>query len=278
VAPTEQGAFDPEPFGGDRPVSLYVPRGYVAGEPLPLVVLLHGYGAAGKVQEYLFGLKKVADERRFLYLHPDGTFDATGKRHWNATNACCGFGVSTADDVGYLTGLLDEVEARYAVDKKRVYFLGHSNGGFMSYRMACELGGRVAGVASLAGATFASADDCKPAAPVSALQIHGTADDLVLYDGGLFYGQPYPSAKKTVELWAGYDGCSGEPEAGDPVDVEPNIAGAESTVLTYKSCKEGSAVSLWSIQGGAHIPALGDGFRFGVMDFLLAHPRPLPAW
>jgi polyhydroxybutyrate depolymerase len=274
--PTTEGDFDPEPFGKaqERPVSLYVPKGYVAGEPLPLVVLLHGYGASGTVQEYLFALKKVANERRFLYMHPDGTFDSTGKRHWNATNACCGFGVSTADDVAYLKGLLDEVQGRYAVDAKKIYFLGHSNGGFMSYRMACELGDRVAGVASLAGATFDKSDDCKPAAPVSALQVHGTADETVLYDGGLFFGQAYPSASRTAELWAGYNGCSGAPTEGTPVDVEPKIDGAESKVLAYGGCKGGAAVELWSIPGGTHIPALSDDFRFGVIDFLLAHPKP----
>lgn len=269
-----EGAFDPDPFGGARPASLYVPGGYKPGEALPLVVLLHGYGASGAIQEILFGLRKVADERNFFYIHPDGTFDGTGKRHWNATDACCGFGLSKADDVGYLTGLLDEIEKRYPVDPRRVFFVGHSNGGFMSYRMACELGGRVAGVASLAGATFDKVEACAPKAPVTVVQIHGTADETVLYQGGMFFGQPYPSAAKTAALWAGYNGCSPDTSEAPAVDVEPSISGAETTVLTYQGCKAGSAVQLWSIQGGKHIPALSDSFRFGVIDFLLAHPLP----
>src|SRR5580700_7872847 len=144
------GACTQTTFGGSRPVTLHVPATYSCATAAPLVIMLHGYGSTGASEEAYLNITDESDKRGFLYAHPDGTKDTLGIEFWNATNACCNDFGSTVDDSSYLDGLVHEIEGAYDVDEKRVYFVGHSNGGFMSYRMACDHAGDIAAIASLA--------------------------------------------------------------------------------------------------------------------------------
>jgi polyhydroxybutyrate depolymerase len=150
----------------------------------------------------------------------------------------------------------------------------------MSYRMACDHADRIAAIASLAGAMEDDIEDCKPADPVNVLEIHGTADTEVLYDG--FPGAstpgngPYPGAETTVKDWATLDGCSLTPDTSSPpLDLDTVLPGAETTVTTYAAgCKPGGSATLWTIQGGMHLPNIGDTFRKDLFAFFQAHARP----
>jgi polyhydroxybutyrate depolymerase len=259
----------------DRPYDVVVPKSYTGATAFPLVVLLHGYTANGALQEFYFKLQPLAEARGFLYVHPDGLKDGVGNGFWNATDACCDLGNKGVDDVAYLTSILDQVQAKYKVDPKRIYFVGHSNGGFMSYRMACDRADRVAAIVSLAGDTWADTTRCKPSQPVSILQIHGTKDSTIPYNGGQIQGHKFPSAETTVATWAAYNGCSSAP-TGSPnkLDLDAKIEGAESTVSAYSGCKLSAAVELWTIDGGIHTPPLSDSFPAAIIDFLLAHRKP----
>ncbi len=277
VEAREYPADPPEVFGGERPAPIHVPSAYTPERAWPLVVVLHGFGATGAVQDIFLGVSALADEFGVLVIAPDGTENSRGQQFWNATPACCSFGVSSVDDVGYLVGLVEEIAQSYHVDEDRVFTFGHSNGGFMSYRLACEASGTFAAIASLAGATFADAEPCEPASePVSVLQIHGTNDDTIRYDGGTFGGEIlYPSAARTVERHARLLGCTGEPvEAAAALDVEMGIDGAETVAIEYREgCAPGTAAALWTIPDGSHIPVLNpDGTRL-VLEWLLAHGR-----
>lgn len=263
------------PIGGDRPVDVFVPSSYDGTTAVPLVILLHGYSASGNIQELYFKLQNQAEEKGFLYVHPDGLKDAQNNQYWNATDACCDFGGSGVDDSGYLASLVDEISAQYAVDSKRVYFVGHSNGGFMSYRMACDHADKIAAIVSLAGAMPFDTSVCQPSGPVAVLQIHGTADDTILYDGGSTLS-PYPSAQESVDAWISSNGCDTAADtSAPPLDLDNGLAGDETLVSQWKSgCQPGGSVELWTIQGGGHIPALSSNFAPDVIDFLLAHPKP----
>ncbi|MGH7295886.1 MAG: alpha/beta hydrolase family esterase [Polyangiaceae bacterium] len=277
------GAYDPTPFGGARPVSLYVPSGYT-GAPTPLVILLHGYSANGAEQDLYLGMRSVAEAKNVLYAHPDGTVDAAGEHFWNATDACCNFYGSTVDDSGYLASLVQEIGTRYSVDPKRVYFFGHSNGGFMSYRMACDHADLIAGIVSIAGEMWADTGKCPASSPVSVLEVQGTADTEVSYkgesgaspsDGGPLAGT-YPGAAASVADWATIDGCATPPDTSQPnLDLDASIDGAETQVTQYAAgCKAGTGVTLWTIQGGAHVPGFNETFVPMAFDFLLSHPKP----
>ncbi len=261
-------------------MTVTVPAAYDATIPAPLLVMLHGYSVDGTVEELFLQLAPLADKNGFLYAHPDGTVDSSGNYFWNATDACCNYDGSTVDDSGYLLSVVQGVKAAYNVDPARVYFMGHSNGGFMSYRMACDHADQIAAIVSLAGAMWDDPSKCQPAAPVSVLEIHGDADTEVLYGGSPGSAMPgdgpYPSAATTVSDWVTLDGCSATPDTGaPPLDLDVEIPGAETTVQTWASgCKPGGSAALWTIHGGMHLPSIGDTFRQDVFQYLIAHPKP----
>ncbi len=262
---------------GDRRFEINVPAGYDGSKPVALVVVLHGYTGSGTGAKEYFKLEAEARKRGFLTVYPDGIADSSGNQFWNATDACCQLTATESDDSAFLTKLIDRVEEKFAVDPKRVYFAGHSNGGFMAYRMACEHADRIAAIVSVAGATFNDVSACKPSQPVSVLQVHGTSDSVISFTGGLILNTSYPAALTSVTAWAGYDGCYAGPQADDFVkslDLDGRVAGNDASVTTFTECPPGVAVELWTIEGGSHEPALTAEFASSIMDFLLAHPKP----
>jgi polyhydroxybutyrate depolymerase len=253
-----------------RDYELVVPSTYDGSTAVPLVVLLHGYTSSGAAQESYFRLTPLAEDREFLLVYPDGTFDPVGSRFWNATDACCNFADAGVDDVGHLLGLIDRISDDYAVDPDRIHLVGHSNGGFMAYRMACEHADVIASIVSLAGATYADPDDCDPVEPVGVVQVHGTLDPVIRYEGGVLLGNPHPGAFETAAMWAAANGCDGTTEMTAAVlDLDRDIAGADTTVTRFAGCPDAGRVELWTIEGGSHVPALTEEFRVGVIDVLL---------
>ncbi len=221
-------------------------------------------------------LQPQADARHFLYAHPDGTIDTTGNRFWNATDACCNFDGSTVDDSTYLSTVITQIEAAYTVDPKRVFFIGHSNGGFMSHRMACDHADQIAAIASLAGAQWSDLSKCQPSEPVAAVEIHGTADTAIAYAGASTTEGAFPSAPTTASDWALLDKCSATADtSAPPIDLDLSQAGSETTVTKYdQGCAAGGHAELWTINGGTHVPMLTPAFDTDVIDFLFAHPKP----
>ena len=270
--------------GGDRPVTVHVPDSYDANEPAPLLVMLHGYTGSGEGEAEYWKVGPAADARGFVGVYPDGTVDSGGSRFWNAS-ASCDFERSGVDDVGYLTGVIAEIEAELAIDPKQIYVFGYSCGGFMAYRLACEQAGVVAAMVSLAGATYADPADCAPDEPVSVVEIHGTADEIVLYEGGDLSDwdpsgspRPYPGAETTAQTWAGYDGCDEASTAvAANVDVDAGLASAtgvaETSVSEWQGCSSGAAVQLWTVPGGGHDVSVSASFADSVLDFMLEHPK-----
>jgi len=267
---TDDGPARPDQltFGGDRPVRLVVPAGYDHAVPTPLVVLLHGFGSNALIQTAYLGYRDVADDRGVLFVAPEGTTNGDGAQFWNATDACCDFEGSGVDDVGYLRSLIDDISGVWNVDPDRVFVIGHSNGGYMSYRLACDVE-QVAAIVSLAGATWLDAGSCAPTTPTSVLQIHGDADELVDYAGTNFY----PGAQATVQQWATFNECGDVTESDDRVDIVGNLTGEETRVDRAASCPTGLAAELWTIEGGSHSPALSASFEELTMEWLLDHPR-----
>jgi polyhydroxybutyrate depolymerase len=264
----------PTVFGGDRPVELSVPAGFDPEQQYPLVLLLHGYGASGLVQTAYLGLADIPTDPGAFLLAPDGTLDTSGRRFWDSGDACCGdSGVGPVDDIGYLGGLVDDVMAAWPVDPSRVLVIGHSNGHFMAYQLACARADVVTGIAGLAGAANFDPAGCDPSDPVAVLHVHGDADDTVLYEGGVF-DAPYPGAVASVTQWAAKNGCDDTFSDGAPRDVDKDTAGAETTVRLADGCPAPADVELWTIVGGSHIPDLQRDFGPGLVEWLSDRPRP----
>lgn len=281
-APTDSGiAPEDRVFGGDRPVTVFrSPEGADPNVSRPLVVVLHGYGASGLLQSIYFRLDKLVDEKNFLLAAPDGMPDSKGSRFWAAVDGCCESAGKKVDDVKYLTSLVTEIGTVWKVDPKRVYLVGHSNGGAMAYRLACEPNQPFAAAFVLAPAFFEKDTVCKPNVPISIRHVHGTADTTVPYDGGsislLGPTLTFPSAPSAVATFAKLNGCSDTPdESAAPLDLDKELAGAETTSKAYKSCRNGVVTELLTMAGGKHMPVnLTTEIGREIWSWLEAHPRP----
>ena len=262
--------------GGDRPVEVHVPEGYDHAAATPLLLVLHGYGGTGAGMATYLSLRAHADDLGLLLMTPDGTPDSSGKAFWNASDACCDFEQSDVDDSAYLSGMIEEVGEVLNLDRERVFMVGHSNGAFMSYRMACDHAELMAGIVSIAGAMPSDPGDCDAAEGLAALQIHGTADETVLYAGGAFGARRYPGAVESVESWAALVGCSTSGAlVGGSMDHHSNLAGADTVATAYADdCDPGGHAELWTVDGMGHIPVPNASFMPAILDFLLDHPKP----
>jgi polyhydroxybutyrate depolymerase len=239
--------------------------------------MFHGYGSNAVDHESYLNLTALSDERGILYAYPDGTKDVTGQRFWNATDSCCDFYGVSVDDVAYTGQIIDDMESHFAVDQHRLYVFGHSNGGFLAHRLGCDLSSRLAAVVSLAGANWKDSSRCAASAPLPVVEIHGTSDTTISYNGGypgwVPFLPPYPSAHDTVATWAAIDGCTGGLQpTGISYDLDSSLPGAETHVDRYAGCAA-AGVELWTMQGGQHVPNLQPTWYEPVWEFLSAHVR-----
>ncbi len=260
---------------GRGEIPLVVPSIYKQELAAPLIVLLHGYGSSGAGQENYMKFSALSDRYGFLLATPDGTEEPSPekRRFWNASKACCNFFATPLDDSAYVMNIIKTVQAQYNIDTRRIYLIGHSNGGFMSYKAAYEHSDVIAGIASLAGAEATELMPA-PANPVHILQIHGTADGTIAYAGSDIRGNTYPGAEETVARWAAYNGCTTDGKVIGTLDLERNLDGLETTRTSFaEGCAIGGSTELWTIADGSHIPAISDTFSEEVVEWLLARPK-----
>jgi polyhydroxybutyrate depolymerase len=230
-------------FGGiARAYRIYIPASYQAGTAAPLVLNLHGYTSNNQQQEFYGDFRAIADTAGFILVHPNGTPDASNSLFWNA-----GFSAAGPDDTNFLLALVDTVARNYTINPKRIYSTGMSNGGIMSYYLACRTN-RFAAIASVTGSmTRANYAACTPTKPTPVLEIHGTADATVPYsNSGTFVG-----IDSVVRYWAGINGCS----------LTPTVTNVANTVLTdgatavryvYSGGANGRTVEHYKVVNGAH--------------------------
>ncbi len=263
----------PATIGGKRPAKVLVPKGYKAEKARPVVVLLGGYDYFAKDLDDWVDLSGRVDSGDFVLVLPDGLVDQDGSPFWNATDTCCDWYGTGVDDVGYLLGLLDELQAKVRVDPKRVVLFGHSNGGFMGYRLACDAPERFSAVVSIAGSGFADASKCNAKAAVSVLQVHGVDDDVMPFAGDA----DAPGALTMMTRWGARGGCgqSSWQPADDKLELVDDKQAKETTVYRFaKGCNSGVDVRLWKISGSDHYPEFRPAFTDQALAWALAQARP----
>lgn len=231
--------------GIERSYRVYVPVVYDGAEAVPLILNLHGYTSNAFEQEVYGDFRSVADTANFILVHPDGTEDISGTTFWNAF----GNPAETVDDIGFLSALIDTIASDFNIDLNRVYSTGMSNGGFMSYTLACQLSHRIAAIASVTGTMVTvNLNACNCEHPMPVMQIHGTADPTVPYLGS---PQGFVPVEDLVEHWADFNNC-------DPTPVETavpntNLAdGCTADRFVYTGGDNGSTVELYRVNGGGH--------------------------
>ena len=261
----------------DRSV-LIAPLEFVDGET-PLVVSLHGYGGNSANHAAYVPFHQRVNKDGFALLLPNGTLDAQGNRFWNPTDRCCESGKTGEDDVAYLTGLVEE--ARKVREFGPVYFFGYSNGGFMSYHMACKGLPGLRAVASLAGTSYVEDSICDGAPPVSVLHVHGTSDSVILFEGARSEPDPkgdgdpafYAGAEEMVARWSRRAGCAWpeRPQAHATLDLDQYVPGPETQAFRAESgCAEGIDIELWMGAGSGHSPGYRDDFVDALVGWLLS--------
>lgn len=257
---------------GRGPLVVFVPDDYTPNRPWPLLYNLHGFTSTGDEAEIYLGFQRFVDELGFLLVAPTGTTNPVGQTYWDATPACCEFYGQFPGDAEYLRRVFDEIAARWRVSHAVIF--GHSNGGFMANRMACEHGDVVRSIASLAGASFNRISNCRATHPVRSLQVHGDRDAVVLYEGGVVPGGgPYPGAFESVEQRALLHGCSGASVRSSRLDLSAQVPGAETRVLQFvEDCPPGGETELWTLRDEDHVPDFQLDFARRAAAWLLASP------
>ena len=242
---------------GRRSITVNVPQSYRDDESFPLFLLLHGFSQGADSFESYFKMKPLVDSHDIILVNPEGTRNSLGLPFWNAFGECCDIEESGVDDSSYLRGVIEAVRNELNIDESRVYVLGHSNGGFMAYQMACEHSDVIAGIVSFAGGSISDKDRCVPNNPVSVLQVHGVADLVVPYVGlSEPFGVPFDGALNSVETWAEYNGVG---PLNNDVFASLNLVAFDFGNDTLRTRSPGNGhgdVELWSIINGSHVPLL----------------------
>lgn len=163
-----------------RSYRIHVAKDYNDAHAVGVVLVFHGYGGNAAGMEAGSGFSTLADQRDFLAIYPQGLLDKQRNKPFWAEIGPIDFGV---DDVLFVSNILNDVQQKYCVDARRIYATGFSNGGGITNLLACRLAGRIAAFAPLSANAYAIPGGCHPGRPVPLLNIHGSADPLLPYNG-----------------------------------------------------------------------------------------------
>lgn len=227
---------------------VHLPTGYSPANEYPLVLNFHGLGSNALEQMNYSQMNTVADTAGFIVVYPNA-IDSS----WNITNS------GTPDDVAFVTALVDSLRAAFSIGSC-LFSTGMSQGGFMSYKLACAISGQITAIAVVSGNMPTIAQSfCTPSHAIPVMHFHGTADPVANYNGST----GVPPVETTVQWWANTDNCSTTIITTVPNTVPGDNCTAE--LYRYTDGDNGSEVELYKITGGGHtwpgaipVPALGN--------------------
>jgi polyhydroxybutyrate depolymerase len=237
--------------GQRREYLLYVPGSYDASRPVPLVISMHAAGLWPTAQQETSQWNRLAEREGFMVVYPSGV-RGKGPVTWKVD-----LGGELTGDVAFIARLIDTLEARYNIDRARIYANGLSNGGGMAFVLSCTIGDRIAAVGVVSSAQTLPLNWCPDPRPMPMIAFHGTADPITPYRGGPTWisNRAFPQIPTWVEIWRRRNRCSSGP-------IDSLVA--ESVVRSeYTGCAGGASVVFYTMQGGGHTWPGG---------------KPLPRW
>lgn len=222
--------------GKTREYRLYIPESYNSNEAAPLILNFHGFTSSINSQYNQSDFRQLAEDNQFIFVTPQGLGAFAG---WAINN---NFGGSE-DDLGFSNVLINKIQDDFNINEKRIYATGFSNGGFFSYRLACELSPRIAAIASVAGSmtkSWIDTDQCQPEHPTPILQITGTNDNIISINGN----GTNESINDVMEYWSNYNNGDNTPEVTQ--------LGGGSTLSIWDNGDNGVTVEFIKVQGRGH--------------------------
>ena len=245
--------------GLDREYHIYIPVSYDGATSVPLLFVFHGYGGNARDLMRWGDMRSVADTAGFILIVPQGYKDHRGSPHWNVGSWTTG---STVDDIGFIEKIINRTSDEFNLDLHRVYSYGHSNGGYFSFELACQLGNKIAAIGSIGGTmSTESYDSCEPSHNTSVITVHGTSDPIVYYTGG----RPYNSKSQveTLRYWVDFNNTNISPEIIEVPDSDKND-GSQVELYKYDGGTNGTSVHHFKVINGGHSwPG-----RYGNMDII----------
>lgn len=235
--------------GLDRYYLIYTPTTITNNDEAPVLFALHGYGSSAETHKAYTMHEPFANTNKAIVVYAQGykleTSLTSSSSHWNVGAWTIG---STVDDIDFINTIIDLIDDKAAINKNRIYSSGMSNGGFMSYNLACNLSSRIAAIISVTGSfSTEMLADCNPEHPTPVMQIHGTLDPTVPFNGNSALGMV--PIETTLEFWADYNLCNPVPEISviDFFDL-----GMSVDHKVYKECQNNVRVELFKSSGMAH--------------------------
>lgn len=243
---------------------MYLPSSYSpsTSPALPIVFLFHGYGGSAANAESTFLMDPVAEKQGFVAVYPDGFLES-----WNA-GGCCGYAATeNVDDVGFVLQLLALLQTQLCIDSARVYATGLSNGAFFSHRLACEASTTFAAIAPVEGISLFC--PCNPTEAVAVLEVEGTDDTNIPYNGGSvngcpFVGADFPSVPATIDAWSQRLGCACTLE--NQTCQSQFLQDGDGTCVSLGQCSTGAQVVYCSVAGGGHAWSGGVSPQYNTAD------------
>ena len=248
---------------------VHLPSTYHNTFPTPLILYFHGGGGTATDADRRSGFTALAEQDHFIVVYGQGLTDVnTGETFW-ADVGPVDYGI---DDVQTVNHMLDDLQNKFCIDAHRVFATGFSSGGGMSNLLACRLADRIAAVAPVSGNFYMVPGGCHPSRPISVLNIHGTADPLLPYNGlpsSVDPSWPLPPIPQWLQTWARRDDCGSNPEI---FLHTPQVLGEQWT-----GCQGGTVIMHYRIERGGHSwPGLlgGRATVAVIWNFFQAHPMP----
>jgi polyhydroxybutyrate depolymerase len=256
AAATYKAEVNIQDHGFERSYLVHLPPGYDDEQLLPMVVVLHGAFGNAKHVERFSGFSDLADEKQFIALYPNGIGKMGYFQHWNAGHCCGKAQEDDIDDVGFIAAVIEDACSRLAVDRSRIFMVGFSNGGMLTYRFAAERGQMLAAIAPLAASAGGRSQADRPewfipepVKPLPVIAMHGLTDEHVPFEGGT--GQAWKSGRqywpvlRSLEIWTRRNGCAGSP-------IERADRQGKVHVRTWKDCRDNTEVVLYTLEGWPH--------------------------
>ena len=206
--------------GANRNMLVYAPSGIEKNRPL--IIQMHGYNQDAAYQKNAAKWEPVADTGRFVVVFPNGENKA-----WD---------ISGDKDLNFIKAIINEMNSKYGIDKKRVYVSGFSMGGMMSYHVANKMGDQIAAIAPVSGGGSPSSP--KRAMPI--MHTHGTSDDVVNYN----------STVNTLKSWVNTQKCSSNSQKIKP--YPSTKSGSAASLEIWSGCTDNVEVRLLTIEGKGH--------------------------